>query len=998
MGKSIKIPGRLESAETGNIVAGANAIKDDTRGKTQLVVNNEVEAAILSLAENKQNVLTFDQTPTEDSTNPVTSGGVYAADKLLSDAIESILLLIPSAASSLNKLVDLATMNSSIATATASFKGTYNLVSDLHLSVDATHAQIAAALDALSLDADNNDYAFVQVPNTDTAPTEIKKTERYKFNGTNWAYEYDLNNSGFTSAQWNAINSGITALLVSKLSALPTNDALVAALATKQDNLTFDNTPTSGSNNPVKSGGIYTRNAEIVAMINDLDAAKQDVLTFDNTPTEGSSNPVKSGGVYLAISALQATIVALDNAKQNVLTFDSTPTLGSQNPVTSSGIKTVTNSLSGRIDTNAADIVILNNLYQALTQSALVVVQPTDTWPVGSPATSTIYRVVDRVNTPPQNYSDYMWNGSVMVLMATYDNAIDDVPTGESNNLVKSGGVFNDLSKYNRIGLTKYAGIVIANFNTGHVTGASETGNGYLVEVLPGKRYMLSSVSCLKYGVSSVQCYTDNPRTSASDKNLGRSYVEVDNTFVTIAGTKFVLISIDPTLDDGNMQLNFVDEITRTKLNNLTDFSVQAQSDIVDIETINNSLLDNLFGLYCTNFNIGSLGTADATHDGLLVRVKEGIKYLYTGSTLYGSVEMYSDKPDYSTAQSLFVGRVLLSYDINQGGSVFTAPQNAKYALFTINPTGYDFKAILKPSKTEERVILCYGDSLTQGGSETAGVSYPSVLQSRLGDRYKVYNKGVGGISSLAIMGVEGFAQMRIVGNNVDGSVTIPSDGTPVDVAGVSIQRNGTEEYEMTLPNNIYMFTAINNISLDGYENYGFALGWNSQTDKMTVRLTVGSPSGNITTSPRPRFTIYDIRQPEFKNPEIVILWMGTNGVWTNAEELRSQHEKMVTLYKTKNYFILGLTNTAIPLSTRVSIEKELEASFGCRFVNIREYLLNFGLRDADITPTAEDEAAIENGNIPPSLLVSDGIHFNDAGYTVIAGCLYNRFRQFGLL
>jgi hypothetical protein len=51
--------------------------------------------------------------------------------------------------------------------------------------------------------------------------------------------------------------------------------------------------------------------------------------------------------------------------------------------------------------------------------------------------------VVDRVNTPPQYYSDYMWNGTAMVLMATYNNAIDDVPTAGSNNLVKSGGVFS---------------------------------------------------------------------------------------------------------------------------------------------------------------------------------------------------------------------------------------------------------------------------------------------------------------------------------------------------------------------------------------------------------------------------------------------------------------------------------------------------------------------------------------------------------------------------
>lgn len=54
-----------------------------------------------------------------------------------------------------------------------------------------------------------------------------------------------------------------------------------------------------------------------------------------------------------------------------------------------------------------------------------------------------IYRQPDPDNDPPQFYSDYMWDGTRFVKMAQYDNAIDDVPTAESNNLVKSGGVYD---------------------------------------------------------------------------------------------------------------------------------------------------------------------------------------------------------------------------------------------------------------------------------------------------------------------------------------------------------------------------------------------------------------------------------------------------------------------------------------------------------------------------------------------------------------------------
>lgn len=61
--------------------------------------------------------------------------------------------------------------------------------------------------------------------------------------------------------------------------------------------LVFDTTPTSGSTNPVTSGGIY----------NALQL-KQNALTFDSTPTGNSTNPVTSGGVYTALQGKQATI------------------------------------------------------------------------------------------------------------------------------------------------------------------------------------------------------------------------------------------------------------------------------------------------------------------------------------------------------------------------------------------------------------------------------------------------------------------------------------------------------------------------------------------------------------------------------------------------------------------------------------------------------------------------------------------------------------------
>ena len=90
------------------------------------------------------------------------------------------------------------------------------------------------------------------------------------------------------------------------------------AIRAKQDALTFDNTPTENSDNPVTSDGIY-----------DALLAKQDTLEFDIAPTVSSNNPVTSDGIYTALSG-----------KQDTLTFDNTPTQSSDNPVTSDGVYT----------------------------------------------------------------------------------------------------------------------------------------------------------------------------------------------------------------------------------------------------------------------------------------------------------------------------------------------------------------------------------------------------------------------------------------------------------------------------------------------------------------------------------------------------------------------------------------------------------------------------------------------------------------------------------
>lgn len=120
----------------------------------------------------------------------------------------------------------------------------------------------------------------------------------------------------------------------------------------KQDNLTFDNTPTDGSNNPVTSGGVKSYVDGNTKTINDL-LAEGYLFAGIATP---ATNPGTPDGNVFYIASESGTYSNFGGAsvknevcllvyngtgwnKNNVLTIDSTPTEGSNNPVTSGAVK-----------------------------------------------------------------------------------------------------------------------------------------------------------------------------------------------------------------------------------------------------------------------------------------------------------------------------------------------------------------------------------------------------------------------------------------------------------------------------------------------------------------------------------------------------------------------------------------------------------------------------------------------------------------------------------
>lgn len=200
------------------------------------------------------------QTSLEKADNALpSSAAADFAPASLSSEVSGIEAKIPGQATAQNQLADKAFVADSVATNSATFRGSYNAYSELGVAPPypltpqgktAIATAIAAKLASLvpPVVPENNDYCFVQVPrNTqdpaDFDPTIIERVDRYKCTVTEsggvttraWGYEWSLNNSSFTQAQWAAINSGITSALVTKLGALPTADELAASLLAKYE-------------------------------------------------------------------------------------------------------------------------------------------------------------------------------------------------------------------------------------------------------------------------------------------------------------------------------------------------------------------------------------------------------------------------------------------------------------------------------------------------------------------------------------------------------------------------------------------------------------------------------------------------------------------------------------------------------------------------------------------------------------------------------------------
>lgn len=267
--------------------------------------------------------------------------------------------------------------------------------------------------------------------------------------------------------------------------------------------------------------------------------------------------------------------------------------------------------------------------------------------------------------------------------------------------------------------------------------------------------------------------------------------------------------------------------------------------------------------------------------------------------------------------------------------------------------------------------IMCRGDSLTAGaGAGGSQYKYTSVLNNLIKSNTIVSYFAVGGESAEKIAARMG--AIPIVLN----PFTLPGDASRVAVTVKDWCDRNLD---------FYGNAGVNPCYVDGIE-----CTFEVDSGKRYIKRNV---SGESKTFDRP-VELITRDYKEFRNC-IAVIWIGTNNSKDTAEFIIEMQKLMVKNLQTDRYIIVGLTcQTAKYRSDVAETNEKMAKEWGSHFLNLYDYILEYGLADENLTPTQADSEAIAKGEMPPSLIYQDdgyNVHFNRYGYDIVGKQLYKK-------
>ncbi len=314
--------------------------------------------------------------------------------------------------------------------------------------------------------------------------------------------------------------------------------------------------------------------------------------------------------------------------------------------------------------------------------------------------------------------------------------------------------------------------------------------------------------------------------------------------------------------------------------------------------------------------------------------------------------------------------------------------------------------------------MACWGDSLTAPhvSQETLKLtvkswfkpddSYPAVMQEEIGDDYEVTNCGVGGENTLTIMGRQGAAPMRLAHD-----ITIFDDSKRAFVTFIG-------------NNDIPAFiSSWKNEAVKPFLKLGYSRKSPAKKKPLKIDDHLSELSSESRTYDTEKGKLYEYNyyiRPLTKTSHTYVLpqdseiktyamehlrgayanifFIGQNGGYADAAELIEQIKSMIHYSKSTRYIVISFhkPNKIFPTTQRMEeMEDSMHAEFGTHFINLRQYMVTNGLKEAGYSATQEDMDSINHGRVAPQLL-TDGAHFNTEGYKVLGKLVAKKFKQLG--
>lgn len=267
------------------------------------------------------------------------------------------------------------------------------------------------------------------------------------------------------------------------------------------------------------------------------------------------------------------------------------------------------------------------------------------------------------------------------------------------------------------------------------------------------------------------------------------------------------------------------------------------------------------------------------------------------------------------------------------------------------------------------KTIDCWGDSMTEGGS--AGDPYPTILDNELPGDFVVNNYGVGSQTS-------GEVAFRFGTNDVYVKLngdSIPGDVSDVTIEGITCSHGSRFDFKNfgNFASNAKLDCVLNGVPGKLNSLIGGARTFTRNSSGTAVDVAPYSRVWNL-----------------FNNSDehICILWCGKNdiasagdytinGVLDNIIGMtkRFKHNMFIILPVFKS--VNNIRGTGF-YNSITAINTQLGKLYPFNYLDIQSMLIEHGLKDARIVPTAEDLQDIENDVIPRSLMADDGIHPNE--------------------